>query len=69
MTEEMNYGEQSISILAQMNWGKACMKVLPPPAPSQRSFTRARSECRVIIYKPDVTHLYLSQFLVSNWWV
>jgi hypothetical protein len=37
------------------------MKILLP-----RSFTRARSECRVIIYKPDVTRLYHHHFFVNN---
>jgi hypothetical protein len=35
-----------------------------PPPP--RSFTRAHSERRVVMYKPDVTHLYHDQFIVNN---
>jgi hypothetical protein len=51
LAEATNYVEQRI------------MKILPPPP---RSFTGAHSECRVIIYNPDVTNLYPDQFFVSN---
>jgi len=63
----------SLSILAfllcwqkkQIMWGSifpywhTWIEVMPSPPPVP--FTRARSECRVSIYKPDVTHLVRQQ--------